>query len=399
LSLTLSLKDYGINYVTKELQLINSMNKFINSYFFELFEHHKKILKVYDRVLPSQVNYLKESTQIFHLINLASQMDKDFNDEFIQLCQKDIMQLEHMIYSLSNDEKLLEIIFHHFQNKYPDYNVADYTKITFYERVAEEFKLYIRNFRVILNTKFSYLDYYVYHKITKSNRIKYLFEEQEIPMQGSVLDLLPKLISDKINMKIDYSSVMYSTVEGNSQVKYKAKDMIFVKSIMTNYGKYDYNNPLEQIIKGKHHIPYFSGMTDSDIRQLVKDVRFKKYKTGEVVISEAINKSDKNINMKKDNHTFFLLEGECEVSLENKTLSTISQKTIFGEFSFIGGEPRSATVKTTKDCVIISFDFDLDLFDNAPVLFSQLYKNTSENLVKKFYELNNTLAKMSSETN
>jgi len=375
------------------------MNKFINGYFFELAEHHKKILKVYDKVLPAQTNYLTKSTQIFHLINLSSQIDKEFNDEFIQLCQKDILQLSFMIDSLSEDNKLLEVIFDNFQNKYPDYNVADYTKITFFERTREEFKLYKNNFLLILNTKFSYLDYYIYHKIYSSNRIRYLFEEQNMPREGSILELLPKLISDKICMKIDYSSVEHSPINGSPKVKYKAKDMIFVKSIMKNYGKYDYNNPLEQIIKGKHHIPYFTGMTDSDIRQLVKDVRFKKYKKGEVVIKEGIRGTNNSVNMKKDNHTFFLLEGACEVSLENKKLSNITQKTIFGEFSFIGGEPRSATVKTTRDSIIISFDFNLDLFDNAPVLFSQLYKNTSENLVKKFYELNNTLAKMSSETN
>lgn len=83
-----------------------------------------------------------------------------------------------------------------------------------------------------------------------------------------------------------------------------------------------------------------------------------------------------------------MIEGECRVSLKQRALGTIQSKTVFGEFSFITKQPRSATVKTNKNSIIISFHFDLESFEKNPCLFSQLYKNIAEALVKKIYQMN-----------
>jgi len=175
--------------------MIDNMHRYINKYFSELLEHHKQIFSVYNRVLPSRVNYLSSSNQVFQLINLVSQVEKDFNDKFIKLSQMDIMQLEKTLFSLSNDEDTLEQLFNGFKNKYSNFTIAKHIKIKFFEYVREEFKFKKNNLRLILNTKLSYLDYYIYQKMYHSEQVKSLFKADEMNKEGSILEFLPNIVA------------------------------------------------------------------------------------------------------------------------------------------------------------------------------------------------------------
>ena len=53
---------------------------------------------------------------------------------------------------------------------------------------------------------------------------------------------------------------------------------------------------------------------------------------------------------------YIVATGEVEVIVNGKVVSTIGEKNIFGELAALDPEPRSATIKTTKNSLLFQVD-------------------------------------------
>lgn len=344
--------------------------QFIQNYFKDLVEHHKSIFGLHKDANVNEVNYIAVHEDIFAFINHLCQIDETYEEELLDVMLDDIVNLVQFINSLSgNGNKNLELIYSKFIKIH---DVVD-NKNDFFEIIKKEFKLNKNILLSLLNTKFFYLDKYIWHKIKQSKELRQLLKIKNLQEINSTLKYIKHTKIKKSYMKLDYSSFHIQLDK-----KYNEKGIQHIKSLDKEKSDLNPNCAIEQLIRYKNHIPYFRDIEEDDIREIVKDVKFLHYGVHEILIKE----------FDKSNEIFFLVEGECRVSLKRRALGTILKESIFGEFSFITKQPRSATVKTNKDSIIISFHFDLESFDNNPCLFSQLYKNISEELVKKVYNMN-----------
>lgn len=347
----------------------DSAQSFIENYFKTLITHHKSIFDIHPDANLNKINFITIHEDVFAFVNLVCQIDASLEDEFLDVCLDDIINLLHLIESLSKDHLKLEQI-------YTDYlKVSDdlHDKKDVFEIFKQEFTLHKATLQSLLNTKFFYLDKYIWNKIHNSKELRQLLKIKKLNDVNSTLEYLKHTIVRKSYMRLDYSSFHIDLDK-----KYRIQDLEFVKSLVAKVVSENKNEPVEQLIRYKKHIPYFKDVEDHDIRDIVKDVKFCHYKEHETLIKEFDDSKE----------IYFLIDGECRVSFRKRALGKIPPRTIFGEFSFITKEQRSATVKTNRASVIISFSFDLEYFDKNPCLFSQLYKNISEELVKKVYNIN-----------
>ncbi len=343
--------------------------EFIQNYFKSLIEHHNTIFGIHSSANLTKINFITYHEDIFSFVNLVCQIDTDLEDEFLDVCLDDIINLMHFTTSLEKDTQRLEIIYSDFLKSYDQLHDKDEVFSIF----KEEYTLHKQTFRALLNTKFFFLDKYLWDKIKKSKELRQLLKIKNLRDVDSTIDYLKHTIVRKSYMRLDYSSFHIDLHK-----KYKASDIEYVKSLAHESAEQEYNEPLEQLVRYKKHIPYFKDIEDQDIREIVKDVKFCHYNAHEILIKEFDDSKE----------IYFLVRGECRATFRRRPLGKIECKTIFGEFAFITKELRSATIKTNENSVIISFNFDLESFDKNPCLFSQLYKNISQQLVKKIYTIN-----------
>lgn len=349
-----------------------TVDDFLRHYFSRLVNHHENIYGIHQDAYVSKINYISKCDEILKFVDFIISMDKSIENDFLDVFLDDIINLLRFVNKLFEDEERLNIIYSEFCKK----SKADIEQEEFNKLLKKEYKLNHNRLKDLLNSKFFYLDKYLCYKINQSQIVKQFMTASKLPNIFSILDFIENQPKSKLNIKVDYASF-----ELDDDVKYKQED---IKNIMelvnkpVEEKKVDDTEPLEQLIKYKKHIPYFKNMHDNEIRALVMDVKFRRYKKYEVVIQEY--EDDKDI--------YFLVEGGCDIVLNGKELGLINPKNIFGEFAFITDKLRSATIQANQQSVIISFKINLAMFDQDPMLFPQLYKNISGELVKKFYNLN-----------
>lgn len=131
---------------------------------------------------------------------------------------------------------------------------------------------------------------------------------------------------------------------------------------------------LNRIIKLKESIRIFRDVDEYVIKKIVKDIQFIQYNMHEKIIVIGEKKSD----------IYLLIEGECRVQLENNiTVGIIKKNQLFGEFSPITKTPRSATVRASVPCKVISFKIDFDFLESEISGYAILYKNFVEEVINK----------------
>jgi len=149
------------------------------------------------------------------------------------------------------------------------------------------------------------------------------------------------------------------------------------------------NPALKQLLKVKRGVDFFKGLTDNEIAEIVFNIRFKKFNSGEIIFKEGA----------KDNkELYFLIQGSVIIDIINRetlkqmTVATIDKAVLFGEMRALIGEPRTATAKAGKDGVIlISFNVKESNEEQSPLAFAKFYKNVSRILANKVMEMNKTL--------
>lgn len=107
---------------------------------------------------------------------------------------------------------------------------------------------------------------------------------------------------------------------------------------------------LNDIIKG---LELFSGLSESELAQVEQLGQMIEYEEGAEIFHEASTASD----------LYLLIDGRVQVNvelgkIEVATFHTILPGKLFGEFSFIDQQPRSATAIAIKKSSIIKFGRD-----------------------------------------
>lgn len=137
---------------------------------------------------------------------------------------------------------------------------------------------------------------------------------------------------------------------------------------------------MQKLLLLKSRIPFFKGLTNQNIIEVIENVRIITYNKGDVLFVEG-SKSDKDI--------FFLLKGSVDVTKATPSgeikLTTLSDPGIFGEMRAITNEPRSTSIIAGEEGVlVISFNIK-EKQDLGKALF---YKNIIEELSKKLIAMN-----------
>jgi CRP-like cAMP-binding protein len=113
---------------------------------------------------------------------------------------------------------------------------------------------------------------------------------------------------------------------------------------------------LESIAEFLRALPLLSGVRDEEIDLLARTAEERRFPAGEHIM----HMGEAGVS------ALILREGEAEVRLEKPTgapvqLSRIGPGELFGELALFDGEPRSASVIATRDCVAIEISRDLFL--------------------------------------
>jgi CRP-like cAMP-binding protein len=103
--------------------------------------------------------------------------------------------------------------------------------------------------------------------------------------------------------------------------------------------------PRTAIASALRAVEIFAALSDQDITELAAGSRERLYATGEVVVRQ---------NAPGDS-MFVLHNGEVRVTLDpgGQEVARIASGGFFGEMSLLTGDPRTATVSTTRDSVLI----------------------------------------------
>lgn len=353
----------------KRVLMTSLTQELIEKYYKELIQHHKDIFNLHAKAAMNKTNFIAIHEDILSFINILRQIDYQFEDTFLDTILEDVINLVHFINSMSCENEATSAFIENELKKIKEIS-GNHEEIK--SLFIKEFKLNKNILLHLLNTKFFYLDKYIWYKINNSHELRQLLKIKKLSHVNSTIEYLKHNPNKKSFMSLDYKSFKI-----NLHKTYNKEDIEFVKQLALHHEPHE-NKAIEQLIRYKHKIPYFTDVSEYDIRDVIKEVQFLHCKEHEVLIKE----------LDTTHEIFFLVDGECRVSWNQKSLGTIHPETIFGEFSFITKQPRSATVKTNTECIVISFLFDFEQFDNNPCLYAQLYKNIAEELVKKIYVMN-----------
>jgi len=140
----------------------------------------------------------------------------------------------------------------------------------------------------------------------------------------------------------------------------------------------------EKLVKISEHIYLFQEMHEDEILSVTKNVRFKKFAQGDIILQKGDN--SKNI--------FFILAGKVSAIIpsqtkEAKIVGNIDSGQMFGEMAFARKKPRSATVMANEDTTVLIFEINEKKCNRAFCYpFVLLYKNIAYSLANKLDVLN-----------
>lgn len=93
-------------------------------------------------------------------------------------------------------------------------------------------------------------------------------------------------------------------------------------------------------------INLFSQISEDDLLALAKSVKELEFKVGDEVIKEG----------EIGTSMYVIVEGEVNVIAGGKKITTLKEKEVFGELAALDPEPRSATIKVTKELLAFKIE-------------------------------------------
>ena len=174
------------------------------------------------------------------------------------------------------------------------------------------------------------------------------------------------------------TNVWYEAERSNLRIPFP------ISTVQIERPKARHADDLQQARTAVGQQPFLQLLDKEQTDQLLKDAKLLRFGRGEVVIEQG----DHGESM------FLLLKGEANVLVtvdgHNSHVATLKSGDYFGEMSLLTGEPRSATVRATRDCDVLEIEKEAfaGLLHENEALVEQL----SELLAKRRMETEGILA-------
>lgn len=139
------------------------------------------------------------------------------------------------------------------------------------------------------------------------------------------------------------------------------------------------NEILKKLLSVKDKISIFNNIDSTDIRAIVSNLKFVKYKKKDFVVKENDDSSE----------IFFIFNGECQVFSGNKIVGQLKSGLVFGETGAIFKTKRNASVIcASTEASLLSFSIDEDNIEFSAFALAMLYKNLALQINDKLEVLN-----------
>ena len=334
----------------------------------DTLRHHRDETTGVIEELPIS-KYVSVKDHILFLSKQFSFLDGNFENTLIKKMYIDIVSLIKLFDKIG-DEKIMLKYYNIYKEEKPQAQES-------FEEFKEHTSKYMKENKLrtvaLLNTKLYFFDLLIWeHALFSKKIVKYLFSTGFKDIHNTEEYLLLYNLRN-INAGKSVMKVAFHCDEENLFIEYSQEELNYLNSIRKKVDAFEYDENIEKLIAAKHSISFFNNMDDEDIRAIVKNVRFIQFKKDETIIHE--NDEDEVI--------YLLLNGECRVSVKNKKVGLIEPGQLFGEFAAITKERRSATIRTNKPTTVLAFQLALEAFNESPYSFSFLYKNVTNELIKK----------------
>jgi len=132
----------------------------------------------------------------------------------------------------------------------------------------------------------------------------------------------------------------------------------------------------EKLLEISDKIYLFNGIKKEDVIRMTKNVKFKRYAKGDVIMNAGDDTKD----------VYFILNGMGVVVVDGKKIvATIDSGNMFGEMAFLTKKPRNATILSYKEgTTIISFEINDEKCNEIySYPFALLYQNIALDLTRK----------------
>jgi CRP-like cAMP-binding protein len=140
---------------------------------------------------------------------------------------------------------------------------------------------------------------------------------------------------------------------------------------------------LQKLLSVQDKISIFKNIDPLELRAIVSDVKFVKFKHKDYVVKE--NDESKEI--------FFIINGECQVFHNNNKIGTLKPGIVFGETGAIFKTKRNASVVcASEDATLLSFCIDEENMEFCAPALATLYKNLAFQINYKLENLNQAVA-------
>ena len=342
------------------------MQNYVNLLLKEMNEtvlFHQNVFGIKDDLAVS--SYLNIRDDIFCVFEIFSSLDKDFAKAEMRLLLQDALSIIEYFGSFTLTSDLTQNLY---KKKPVSVNCTEEEFIKAYSKTFKELKM---NVISLVNTKLYYLDLYIWNEAHKSSSINFYLRQKS----EETINNTKTFFKTKVEKSLNTS---YSAISKNIRVKYEDNFSSYLVSLVDTEETKE-NPLLLKLVAAKNSIAFFKNMPDNDIKKILTNISFIKYKMHETIITQ--NDDSREI--------YYLLSGKTRVIVGTNTVSTLEKGSIFGEFSSITAERRSATVKAHDNNVtVIKFDFTFDKVDEIPKSFTTLYQNIINSLVRKITSSN-----------
>lgn len=139
---------------------------------------------------------------------------------------------------------------------------------------------------------------------------------------------------------------------------------------------------LAKLLSVANRIQIFKNIDSLDLKAIVYDVKFERYKRKDYVVEQG--------QLKKE--IFFIIDGECQVFFNTTRIGKLRPGEVFGEAGAIFGTKRGATVICASEkATLLSFKIDEENIDFCAPALAILYKNLA-------FEINTKLSTINTHT-
>lgn len=147
---------------------------------------------------------------------------------------------------------------------------------------------------------------------------------------------------------------------------------------MKKFTQYDDN----QFVQLAKKIAIFKNLKESDIALIMLNPKFLRFANSQMILKDGI----------VNNEICYLVSGKIDIILNNNSVKSISNGSLFGLTSFVTKEPMPVSLISNGDSVVFSFNTNMQIStESKAYTYFLFYKNISKYLSSSLKELSKTM--------